>query len=769
MEDAPTYVNDATSLQQYADYYAQYPERRHLYYLDAATGEDMWDGDSTSYVPVVVPYWGMLNPVIDPQGNAWIPINSGGGTRNIDLYKVDLSNGHYTKVAEREDFFERGDETGRFTFADGVYFSTVLSTVGKYDPQSNRETKIFGPSPGAPPFECANLDPMPVDCAYVDRMAGTTGFGGVHRASALVVANGTGFLVTHGWLYALTPENVSVIHHVDLEEDFTAGAPKRDVTYDALVAELNQRVEQMISYGHLEPFPYFWNWGKEAGNLPPSLWQQGEVIRSLAHTMPYLTEENQGDLKAYLRDEVLNYLLDAGQYGYKQQCQIYSSYEVVDCDSGMYEETLKTQWYANNENYTAERVYAFYAYAKHTDDWQLIRDHWDFIVSRYNAVAERFDSELGHVVTRQWLSGPNLDLQTQAACFYAMKEMAAQVGDDNLANQAEDYYDQVIQARIYYGNEFLRQLYDDGALTPTTPEEVGEQKIIYPPEGIINRETDVRQIGWRSSSRTELRVSGVSSAIINLAPGVYEALVGDYDYPVQFLQMYPEVGEALSSSLQESTQKYIDAIANYNPWWYWGDSGHCPHKADENLYSKPFMATALFQAKAYILKEPFSTLKDTLPWPVARAGFRDMYRLQNLVALLQAEGAYPGPSKRAWPIAADAGQSLTYTVTLMGTGDPITVTDVLPDGLQYIDGSTHPEPDTGSLEINPPHIRWYGTLPMDTSFTLSYGAMVVTTTRRAVLNSATVEGLGTTPLHLSAAVVVNGCRAYMPLILQDWY
>jgi len=146
-----------------------------------------------------------------------------------------------------------------------------------------------------------------------------------------------------------------------------------------------------------------------------------------------------------------------------------------------------------------------------------------------------------------------------------------------------------------------------------------------------------------------------------------------------------------------------------------------------------------------------------------------MYRLQNLVALLQAEGAYPGPSKRAWPIAADAGQSLTYTVTLMGTGDPITVTDVLPDGLQYIDGSTHPEPDTGSLEINPPHIRWYGTLPMDTSFTLSYGAMVVTTTRRAVLNSATVEGLGTTPLHLSAAVVVNGCRAYMPLILQDWY
>jgi uncharacterized repeat protein (TIGR01451 family) len=755
-EGFPEHIDDATTLEQYAAYYSQYPQRRHLYYLNATTGEDMWDGDGINYVPVVIPYWGMLEPVIDPQGYAWIPINSGGSSRNIDLYKVDLSSGRYIKVAETEEFFERGDETGRFTFANGVYYSSVLSAIAKYNPQSNQEKRIFGPFPGGDSFECLDLDPMPVECPHVDRIAGTTGFGGLHRASALVIANGTGFFTTHGWLYALTPDSVSTTHSVDLGADLTPGAPARQITYNDLVAELNARVDQIISYGHLEPFPYSWDWR----SLPPSLWQEGEMVRTLAYAMPYLTKGNQDALKQYLRNEVVHYLLDPDQYEYQLQCQLYGSYDVLDCEFEEYEDQVKSRWYANDENYTAERVYAFYAYAKYTGDWQLIEDNWDFIVSRYDVVVEQFDSDLGHVVTRQWLSGENLDLQTQAASFYAMKEMAARVGDHSLANQAEDYYNQVIQARAYYGSDFISELYDSEALTPITAEEVGDQKIVYPPEGIINRDTDIRQLGWRDSERIELRVSGVSHAGRELAPNIYEAIVEGYDYPVQHLQMYPEIGQALSSDLRESTQKYLDAIAYYNPWWYWGDNGHVLHKGGENLYSKPFMAAALFQAKAYILKEDFHTLKDYLPWPVNRAGFRDIYRLQNLVALLQTK---PPSTKSVSSATADHGDVLTYTISVLGTGATVTITDTIPAGTTYVPNSATTQPQLGTLATDSDLIHWNGVLAEHIPFELTFAVTVTVMEPSTIVNTAKVDN-GSGPVELSTTTLANGSKTYLPVV-----
>jgi uncharacterized repeat protein (TIGR01451 family) len=772
MEDPPSYIDDTTSLGQYADYYTEYPERRHLYYLNATTGADMWDGSSNSYVPAVIPYWGMIGPVIDPQGYAWIPINSGGTTRNIDLYKVNLSSGNYIKIAEREDFFERGDETGHFTFADDVYFSTAQSAVAKYDPQSNREKRIFGPFPFGS-FECVNLDPMPVTCPYVDRMAGTTGFGGVHRASALVIANGTGFFTTHGWLYALTPDDVSTTNSADLGTDFTPGPPEIEITYNDLVAELNERVEQIIAHGHLEPYPYFWNWGKSAHNLPPSLWQEGEVIRTLAYTMPYLTKENQNALKQYLRNQVVNYLLDPDQYDYELQCQLYNSYAVVDCAPGEYRNEIKTSWYANNENYIAERVYAFYAYAKHTDDWQLIKDNWDFIVSRYNVMVGLFDANLGHAVTAQWRSGQNMDLQTQAASFYAMKEMASHLGYDNIANQAETYYNQVIQARIYYGNDFIPELYDSGTLTPTTPEEIGGQKRVYPPQGIINRNTDIRQLGWRDSERIELVVSGDSLATIELAPNVYEAIVGNYDYPVQHLQMYPEIGEVLSSDLQQAAQKYIDAIAYYNPWWHWGDNGHVSHKGDENLYSKPFMAAALFQAKAYILKEDFDTLKDYLPWPVNRAGFRDIYRLQNLVALLEtvSEPNLSSSAKTPSTPAPRSGHTVTYIIAIRNSGSPLTqtthLTDIVPAGLSYIPGTLAASMGTGD-DSAAPTLHWSGVLSNTPVIAVTYAVTVTVpaSTVQCIFNTVTISADPVGVVTRTAAVIANGYTSHLPVVLQ---
>lgn len=84
-----------------------------------------------------------------------------------------------------------------------------------------------------------------------------------------------------------------------------------------------------------------------------------------------------------------------------------------------------------------------------------------------------------------------------------------------------NYYNQVIQARVYYGNDLIPELYASGVLIPFVPEEHNDYgATLIPPEAAINRDTDTRQLGWRDSERIELRVSGSSMATRELAPNM---------------------------------------------------------------------------------------------------------------------------------------------------------------------------------------------------------------------------------------------------------
>jgi len=110
----------------------------------------------------------------------------------------------------------------------------------------------------------------------------------------------------------------------------------------------------------------------------------------------------------------------------------------------------------------------------------------------------------------------------------------------------------------------------------------------------------------------------------------------DYDLLVGYVPMFPDLAQFLRNNLLTETQNYVRDYTFNDPWWFTSDlSYHKAGGAIEELYSDPKMSFSIFQTKAYVLGESYTFLKSQLPWSVNREGYRDRYRLQNLVTLLK--------------------------------------------------------------------------------------------------------------------------------------
>jgi hypothetical protein len=98
-----------------------------------------------------------------------------------------------------------------------------------------------------------------------------------------------------------------------------------------------------------------------------------------------------------------------------------------------------------------------------------------------------------------------------------------------------------------------------------------------------------------------------------------------------FMFLTPELGSYLNQHLYSQTQSAINEYTYVAPYWFvtkfdvsFGE-GTLQH-----LYDSP----ALFQAKAYILKQPYSELVKWLDVPAFYRG--DLFYIQNIVAALNA-------------------------------------------------------------------------------------------------------------------------------------
>jgi len=121
--------------------------------------------------------------------------------------------------------------------------------------------------------------------------------------------------------------------------------------------------------------------------------------------------------------------------------------------------------------------------------------------------------------------------------------------------------------------------------------------------------------------------------------------------------------------------------------------------------------------------------------------------------------------KQALPSTCSGGDTVVYTVRVLGNGLPLTVTDSLPDGLS----DPAPTASQGAVDYDPDPrvITWSGTPQLGEWVTIEYTVEVQQTSDPlALVNTAVLEdaeGLVSTD---TAAVIVNGTSVYIPMTLR---
>ena len=111
-----------------------------------------------------------------------------------------------------------------------------------------------------------------------------------------------------------------------------------------------------------------------------------------------------------------------------------------------------------------------------------------------------------------------------------------------------------------------------------------------------------------------------------------------------FMWMTPELGDALNINKRTAVQQALDEYSIIEPFWF---VPKYERTYEEGVGHHLYDRWALFQAKAYALKQPFSELVKYLDEPAFEKG--DLFYIQNLVAALDraaSEGIPPAPTLR---------------------------------------------------------------------------------------------------------------------------
>jgi uncharacterized repeat protein (TIGR01451 family) len=126
--------------------------------------------------------------------------------------------------------------------------------------------------------------------------------------------------------------------------------------------------------------------------------------------------------------------------------------------------------------------------------------------------------------------------------------------------------------------------------------------------------------------------------------------------------------------------------------------------------------------------------------------------------------------KNANPIAAEYGETVTYTITLQNGGaeltDMVTLTDTLPPGLTYVVNSLTASAGTWNQSAAP-SLTWLGNVDGNTPVVITYAATIDTSDTRIMLNSVTVNAGSAGILTRSATVLANGEFVFLPIIMKS--
>lgn len=121
--------------------------------------------------------------------------------------------------------------------------------------------------------------------------------------------------------------------------------------------------------------------------------------------------------------------------------------------------------------------------------------------------------------------------------------------------------------------------------------------------------------------------------------------------------------------------------------------------------------------------------------------------------------------KQVEPVSPTVGQAATYTLSLLGNGQALTLTDSLPAGISA------PGPiatTSGSAAYSPEQhrITWSGSPGIGSPMTVTFPVTVQMTGPRALSNTAILTDADGYVSTATAVIIVNAYRAYIPTVIR---
>jgi len=121
--------------------------------------------------------------------------------------------------------------------------------------------------------------------------------------------------------------------------------------------------------------------------------------------------------------------------------------------------------------------------------------------------------------------------------------------------------------------------------------------------------------------------------------------------------------------------------------------------------------------------------------------------------------------KQVWPSLAAHGDIVTYTLSWLGTGQPMTATDTLPNGLSA------PGPisaSTGNAHYDPParQVKWTGIPAAGQAVTVYFPVTVQIDGPRALRNTAVITTSDVYTSSDTALLIVDGYPIYLPDVVK---
>jgi len=122
-------------------------------------------------------------------------------------------------------------------------------------------------------------------------------------------------------------------------------------------------------------------------------------------------------------------------------------------------------------------------------------------------------------------------------------------------------------------------------------------------------------------------------------------------------------------------------------------------------------------------------------------------------------------NKQVWPTDVTNGDVVTYTLSWPGTGQALTMTDTLPNGLS--DPGTMSASD-GNVEYQPGarQVLWTGTPAAGQIVTVTFPATVQVGGPLALRNTAVLTADGQAASSDTATILIDGYHGYLPLVTK---